>query len=534
MTFTFEDWINDKICHEIGYDGEFLGNDSERYLELVSMDKMTYEVVNEIQQTQSKTYDYIIGSSLNIYESGLARQTEGTLNLMDVLNTRIEKIKDFISKNQDLYYEVILPRKHRGIKVGAKFLTANLYLDYKNSKLIDAMWRPKANYQLRIKNQLQYFPTDEQWQYIIMELQVLWMKKLEEIRDCKKIQEKRILDLKENNREYDKLVKKYHERHSVATNFVISKEFLQTEISDWTKSIQNPFEVKVKSNNGEIVTPFNVGQYASIAYNYLIKGYNPEVKQLVKDAKDKCGEANNKLLIATGNKTGFVPVNFDFEQIIVNWIISGVGFAMYIKFLQEQFAKSMAYQTFDDLFEDAIFYQLIPHKNKQHKESLRALHNFQFNNWLIEKKNITDLSDINYREGLTKENFLLYLLDERRKLNDEKNIFEKTKASWALKENNLIDSYIKSELMDRLAEIEEKISSKIKDWKRKEDKIGCAAFCELLFDYKYFHPGHKKSRIKSLTEFAMLRYDNEIKVQLGGSKKPAREEHKTLLKKHFK
>ncbi|MCS3797992.1 hypothetical protein [Niastella sp. OAS944] len=534
MNYTFEDWVNNKICMEIGFDGEFLANDSERYLELESMGKITYEVINKIQEAQSKTYEYIIGSSLNLYESALDRQTKGTLSLLDVLATRIKNIKDFISKHQDIYYEVILPRRHRGIKIGAKFITANLYLDYKNNKHIDAMWHPRANYQLRVNDQLQYFPTKDQWQFIIVEVQVRWMKRLEEIRDCQLIQEKRILDLKEKNREYDKLILDYHNRYSVATNFIISKEFIENEINDWTKNVRNPFEIQIGCNEGELVKPFNVAQYATIAYNYLLKGHNPQVKQLIKDAKEKCLEANNKLIEKSGKLTGVVPINFDFEQIIVNWIITGVGFAMYINFLQNQLRKDVSYQSFDKLFEDAILYQLITYKNAAQKEALRALHNYQFNAWLLEKSKNRDFLEINYKEVLTKENFLLYLLDERDKLNRDKTFFEKEKSSWKLKDVGTIDSFIKDELINRLEEIEKKLSTKIENWKKRDDKIGCAAFCELLLDHNFFLFQHKKSRIKSLAAFAMLRYGNEIAVQLAGSKKAARLEHKKLLKKYFK
>ncbi|MEJ7738534.1 MAG: hypothetical protein WKF97_13975 [Chitinophagaceae bacterium] len=106
---------------------------------------------------------------------------------------------------------------------------------------------------------------------------------------------------------------------------------------------------------------------------------------------------------------------------------------------------------------------------------------------------------------------------------DQKNVL--TGAQFGL-------DLIRDELHTRLIVIEGKILSKIERWKQGFDKIECAAFCELLFDKKYFVKG--STRIKTVNAFACSKYGNPIKNQLGKTREPARKTHKTLLSNLFK
>ncbi|HQS23880.1 MAG: hypothetical protein B7Y11_04990 [Sphingobacteriia bacterium 24-36-13] len=96
----------------------------------------------------------------------------------------------------------------------------------------------------------------------------------------------------------------------------------------------------------------------------------------------------------------------------------------------------------------------------------------------------------------------------------------------------LIENLIKPELIDgRLVEVEYKLKDKIEDWKIGKDKIGCAAFCEMLFEKGYF--------FKTITErkgpiqFALIRYGIDITVQMGTTKNKDRQLHKGKLKRYF-
>jgi hypothetical protein len=97
---------------------------------------------------------------------------------------------------------------------------------------------------------------------------------------------------------------------------------------------------------------------------------------------------------------------------------------------------------------------------------------------------------------------------------------------------------IKPELQaQRLPEIEDKVKNKIANWKKRDDLIECAAFCELLYDKLYFNIELKlKDQLnrKAINSFALSKYGTDIKAQLqGGEKKKARNNHKKLLSKYF-
>jgi len=99
----------------------------------------------------------------------------------------------------------------------------------------------------------------------------------------------------------------------------------------------------------------------------------------------------------------------------------------------------------------------------------------------------------------------------------------------------LVESWkelIKIELHDRLSEVEGKIEDKISRWKQGEMKIECAAFCQLLFDKKYFVV--KSTNRVTVNKFALSKYGADILNQLQTKFKPDSENHKKLLNKHFK
>jgi hypothetical protein len=103
----------------------------------------------------------------------------------------------------------------------------------------------------------------------------------------------------------------------------------------------------------------------------------------------------------------------------------------------------------------------------------------------------------------------------------------------ALKNNlDKDESYnlIKPELHRRLEDLEKKVRDEIQNHKS-ISRIRYAAFCELLYEHKYFIKG--ATRIKTLNDFAVSRYGLNIEVQLQASKKVSRAIHKKQLNKLF-
>ena len=178
--YTFEDWLHNKFWKEKGLTEQYVCNDSEQYLHLVSMGKMTYEVLTKIQDEQSKAYEYMIKCTLETNEKFFKRQAAKSLDLQKVIEIKIKKIEKYIQDNEDLYYDVILPRLHRGIKIGAKYILPEQYLKYSKNGYLDAFIVIHAPYQIGINGKLVSFPTDKQMKYAQMEAQVLWLKRLQE------------------------------------------------------------------------------------------------------------------------------------------------------------------------------------------------------------------------------------------------------------------------------------------------------------------------------------------------------------------
>jgi hypothetical protein len=95
-----------------------------------------------------------------------------------------------------------------------------------------------------------------------------------------------------------------------------------------------------------------------------------------------------------------------------------------------------------------------------------------------------------------------------------------------------VEDLIKLELIGNLLiEVENKLKDKIEKWRLGSDKIGCAAFCELLFDKGYFIKPITKR--KGPIQFALIRYGLDIEVQMGSAKKLDRNNLKRRFNHYF-
>lgn len=116
--------------------------------------------------------------------------------------------------------------------------------------------------------------------------------------------------------------------------------------------------------------------------------------------------------------------------------------------------------------------------------------------------------------------------------------FDLFETTW---ENNLQNNnnkpsdsinYIKPELHNLFINVENKISSKIDNWKRNNDKIGCAAFCDALFTKKWFKDVSPESATVNneiVRSFSLARYGLDITNQLLAAKKNERETSREKL-----
>jgi hypothetical protein len=183
--YTFEDWLENNFWNEVGYSGQLMVNDSENYLELVMKGKMTYDTLNQIQDAQSETYQYIIEKTIETNRKFLLRTKEKSLDFNEYLRLLIEKIELDFEKNRDLYFDVIKPRIHRGIKYGAKFILPEEFKKFSNSEFVDGYLPISAPYANVENGAMKHFPVDSDKErgYLRMEIQFHWIKYLKEIRN---------------------------------------------------------------------------------------------------------------------------------------------------------------------------------------------------------------------------------------------------------------------------------------------------------------------------------------------------------------
>lgn len=189
------------------------------------------------------------------------------------------------------------------------------------------------------------------------------------------------------------------------------------------------------------------------------------------------------------------------------------------------------YASFDQLFEEAWWGGGIEEKETNgEKIVVFSYYNLEFNNWLTEKLNWDGKADT-YKAFLTKDFFLKFVQFKNEQKKALIAAFEKEKQSWKVNKSDSLN-LIKDDLRDRFLKVEDQLQKQISRWKAGDDKIECAAFCELLFIKGYFFDAGNK-RVSKSAEFALHRYGVDIEIQLQSSKKRDRTAHATRLKNAF-
>lgn len=329
--YTFEDWLDDKFYNEATYSGEYVVNDSENYLDLVSKGKMSYEELNKIQDAQQKAYDYMIEYSLRLNELQFQRQTKETLDLQKIIDIKIEEIREYFKMNAVVYKEVLLPKLHRTIKFGAKFLLPEHYKDAIEKKPSDVYTITPARYQLNVNGKMGLYPTMDQMKYAIMEVKFKWLKFLKGYKDKIKFDEmlssKDFKMLIDNYGEGDKLLESYLE----GINFAPDQEvYINTRIKNY-ESVLSKYRATVHAWDRQNIREIKVqlGEYRRIGYAWVNNGYNASQLDLQRTT--------------LGNLTLCVDVPPEGRyQIYINLLYqlaTGGAMAFHIAFLRDQLKK---------------------------------------------------------------------------------------------------------------------------------------------------------------------------------------------------
>jgi hypothetical protein len=185
--YVFQDWLENNFWSEMRYSGLYVVNDSENYLELVSMGKMTYETLNEIQDAQNEAYHYILERTLETNIKSLQRIQKRSLDFEKYVELLIESIEQDLEKNKEVHFQVISNRNHRGIKYGAKFLIPSEFEKIKKKIYTDAYFKHYAPYSIVVEGKIIHFPKSREREYLRIEAQCLWLNYLKKIKQGAKI-----------------------------------------------------------------------------------------------------------------------------------------------------------------------------------------------------------------------------------------------------------------------------------------------------------------------------------------------------------
>lgn len=98
-------------------------------------------------------------------------------------------------------------------------------------------------------------------------------------------------------------------------------------------------------------------------------------------------------------------------------------------------------------------------------------------------------------------------------------------------ENQTWKDLIRFEFHDLVESIEDRIHDKVTSWKNGKDKIGCAAYCRLIFDNKYFEK--ESTKVVTPVQYASMKFKIDINIQLQTSKKDSLKKHMNLLAHYF-
>jgi hypothetical protein len=276
VRYTFEDWLQNKFWREKSLSGEYVANDSAKYLDLVASDKLTHEELNKIQDAQQRAYDYLIEYSLQLNLQYFQRQTKDTLGIEQVVAAKLREINQYFQEHQAICNEVMLPKKHRGIKWGAKFLLPQHYQAFLNKTMLDVDNLELSGYGQIVNGRMMRFPTPDQLQYARMEVQIRWFCLLEGYEDRQRYEEmlkiKHFRELIDRYGREQELMEQYHK----GLEFAPDRELYIKKRIQIHEDILPRYQARigVRDEKSHVPIEIDAGEYKRIGYEWVINGHN--------------------------------------------------------------------------------------------------------------------------------------------------------------------------------------------------------------------------------------------------------------------
>lgn len=155
------------------------------------------------------------------------------------------------------------------------------------------------------------------------------------------------------------------------------------------------------------------------------------------------------------------------------------------KALDNNEPKQKVYSSVYELFEDAVRYgSLGKFENEKDFIFKRSRYKYQFNEWLLETKGWNCREDENYKQLLTKDNWIEFLeLQVKKEAESEKKL-EAEKESWQIEQSAISRHFLEAKM-----ESKTEFSPIIKKREKEISASVIKRFCELVNDSKLMQRG---------------------------------------------
>ncbi len=142
---------------------------------------MSFETWNKIQDAQEETYDILIDKTLKNSEFFLKINLKKQTDAKAYIEKLIYNQREYFEIYKPVYDAIKFKTKHRGIKYGAKFITAKQYKERDKYQDLIAAYYPRSYYE-PLWNMIDITcdkPTKDQILYCQMEYRLKWVDYLE-------------------------------------------------------------------------------------------------------------------------------------------------------------------------------------------------------------------------------------------------------------------------------------------------------------------------------------------------------------------
>jgi hypothetical protein len=281
VIYVFDDWLNNNFCEEKMPTGEYVANDSNKYSALVAAGKMSADTRKKIELAQQQTYEYLVNHSLRVLDQAFEQEIKNNGDSQQLISNKLEEISLYLKKHQ-VPYKFFLDKMRELIRPGARFILPAYYSSMVQKQPLHFSMLPQSPYSLTIAGISTTFPTEDQLVYVMLEIQVRWMKLLQAKKDKRRLEEmlsgKDFKELIDRYGETDKLLSDYKKGLGFAPD---RERYIQKRIETY-ESVLPKFQSSIHAWDKEFRQEIQIqtGEYRRIGFAWVNNGHNAQSSDL--------------------------------------------------------------------------------------------------------------------------------------------------------------------------------------------------------------------------------------------------------------